>query len=220
VLSLFRDLLRRKRASDWERRWRDPQFRPKWADRGMAPEIVAEIASGWLPARGRVLDIGCGFGEIAAWFAEQGYDTTGLDYEGAVKSARALYAGRERQPRFLALDICGPMPADLAFDIFVDRGCLHCIPPVLVEDYVANLARMSGPGARLVLFMKAYREGRPFGGAQETQEHAAWVERAFARRFDLERHAPCYMNAEGKRDDANPLPGIVFYLTRTAAPPR
>lgn len=216
MLSLFRGIVRRKRASDWERRWQTPQFRPKWADRGIAPEIVQAIESGWLPRHGRVLDIGCGFGEIAAWFAEQGYEATGVDYEGAVKSARALYADRERQPRFLALDICGPMPAGLTFEIFIDRGCLHCIAPVLVEDYVANLARVSAPGAKLVLFMKAYREGRPFGGEAETREHAAWVEKAFAGRFDLERHAPCYMNADGKRDEANPLPGIVFFLARSA----
>ena len=79
---------------------------------------------------------------------------------------------------------------------------------------------MAAPGAKLILFMKAFREGRAFAGEEEMRRHVAWVKTAFAGRFDLEGHAATYLNAGGKRDDANPLPGIVFRLTKGAAPAR
>lgn len=208
----------------WSRRWAsiraDP---PKWFDRGVAPEIVEAVDSGWLPRRGRVLDIGCGVGDIAAWFAERGYQATGLDFAEACRMASERHADRLGAGlRYLALDITDVVPADERYDILVDRGCLHGIRDVLVARYVANVWAMASPGARMLLFLKAFRHGEPFGDEAHTRQKADWVRRTFAGRFAVESWQPTYMNKDGLPDPRRPLPGLLFRLRRvveTAAVP-
>jgi len=41
--------------------------------------VEEAVNGGWLSAEGPVLDIGCGLGDISAWFAQRGYRTLGFD---------------------------------------------------------------------------------------------------------------------------------------------
>jgi cyclopropane fatty-acyl-phospholipid synthase-like methyltransferase len=98
-----------------------------------------------------VLDIGCGDGASAAWLARNGYRVTGIDLSPeAVRRAQARYAGLERL-EFAAVDCCEPGVVPRTFDVLLDCGCLHCIPPRHVPRYVANLARWAAPGAELMI---------------------------------------------------------------------
>ncbi|WP_426570802.1 SAM-dependent methyltransferase [Aquihabitans sp. McL0605] len=68
----------------WEERYRD---RPLiWSGR-VNPVLAAEVGS-WPP--GRVLDLGCGEGGDAIWFAERGWEVTAVDV-----SAVAIERGTE-----------------------------------------------------------------------------------------------------------------------------
>lgn len=214
--AVVQSLVRQDRRKLWSTRWNTPGFKPKWADRGISPEIVAAVETGWLPDRGRVLDVGCGWGEVAVWFAQRGYDATGVDYPEAIRKAIEKYAHLESKPHFLALDICDSLPFDLQFDIFIDRGCLHGIPAVLIGNYVSNISSMASPDARMLLFVRAFREGQPFGDEAETSRHVDGIKRIFSGLFAVESHSPTYLNVGGIRDARNPLPGLVFRLKRSA----
>jgi len=207
---------RQRRRRYWKERWAKVGIdRPKWFDRGVAPEIVEAVDSGWLPGRGRVLDIGCGQGDVAAWFAKRGYEATGADFTEACRVASRRHADRlGRNLRFLALDITDVVPADERYDIVIDYGCLHGMRDLLVERYVGNISSMAPPGARMLLFMKAFRGGEPFGDETHMRERADWVRRMFAGRFAIESHRPVYMNKGGTRDPSRPLPGLLFRLER------
>src|SRR5206468_825627 len=57
--------------------------KPEWDRRAV------EDLRGAIPASGRVLDVGCGYGRIALPLAELGYDVTGIDIApNLIRSAR------------------------------------------------------------------------------------------------------------------------------------
>jgi SAM-dependent methyltransferase len=209
-----RSLVTRIRRTGWGTRWDTPGFDPVWANRGISPEIVTAIDSGWLPERGRVLDIGCGFGDVAAWFAQRGYDTTGVDYPEAICKAREKHAELEPRANFLALDICDTLPCGMQFDIFIDRGCLHGIPGLLIDNYVRNISMLASHDAKMLLFIRAFRQGSAFGDESETSLHADRIKRIFSGLFSIESQSPTYLNISGTYDAQNPLPGLVFRLKR------
>ena len=200
------------KASFWEGRWASDHFSPRWAHRGVSPEIVEASASGWLRAGGRVLDVGCGLGEIAAWFARKGHETLGVDFApSAVARASEMHAPLPPNLEFMTLDATrDPLP-DRQFDILIDRGCFHSISPALVRTYTRNVASVAAPGGRMLLFIKAFRK-RPFGNPQETQMHLNLIHDAYAGRFDIIRHAPTYLNGSAATQGHKPLPGLVFWL--------
>lgn len=197
----------------WDRRWSFPA-KPRWTDRPLPAEVIEAVAAGWLPRAGRMLDLGCGTAEIAAWFAAHGYQATGVDIaQVALDRAAARHAGLPNPIEFIAVDLCtGTLPGR-AFDILIDRGCLHQIPENLVADYVRNISSLAAPGARMLLFMKAFRDGAPFGDTGETALRTDWARRTFAGHFDLERASPTYLNPDNPQD---PLPGMTFWLSRTS----
>jgi SAM-dependent methyltransferase len=99
------------------------------------------------PVRGlRVLDAGCGSGQLAAWLAGQGADVTGID---AAPAMVRLAAARVPGGTFAVADLTAPLAlADGAFDLVVSSLVLHYL-----RDWVAplrELRRVLRPGGALV----------------------------------------------------------------------
>jgi SAM-dependent methyltransferase len=204
----------KKDKAFWEGKWTTGHLSRPWAHRGVSPEIVDAVSSGWFPSRAPVLDIGCGLGKVAAWFAKQGHATVGFDISStAVARAAEMHAPLPPNLEFMALDAChDPLP-NRQFRILIDCGCFHTIPPGLVRVYTRNIASVAAPGARMLLFIKAFRHGRPFGDPRETEMHVDLVRNAHAGRFDIARFAPTDLNAGAKP----PLPGLVFWLVASGS---
>lgn len=212
---LFPARARVRNQRRWEAAWSQDKYAPPWSDRGIAPEIVEAVRTGWLPPKGSVLDIGCGLGEIAAWFAERGYKSVAFDIsESAVRKGRELHKHLPSPPEYLALDINAAQPPDLQYDILVDRGCFHQISPVEIPNCVRNLAAVCAPDARLLLFVAAFRNGIAFGDPAERRRKVKWVENAFAGVFNIEKTAETYLDRDHGRNPSNVLPGLVFWMRR------
>lgn len=187
----------------------------------MSPEIVEAMETGWLPAHGAVLDIGCGLGEVAAWFSERAYTTVAIDIsKSAVRKGRMKHKHLSSPPELIVLDICAARPPDRQYGILIDRGCLHQIPREEIPNYVRNVAQVAGPSARMLLFVKAFRNGQPFGDLAERQRQISWVSKAFAGVFTFERVSETYLDRHQGRDPDTALPGLVFWLTRIPAVPQ
>lgn len=202
----------RQIQSEWQRKW-TAATRSRWINRPPPREVVEAVESGWLPASGTMVDLGCGAADIAAWFAERGYRATGIDVApAAVERAAERHARLGDSIEFFAVDLCTQTVPDRSFDILVDRGCLHQFPESLVGDYVRNVAAMASPNARMMVFSKAFRGRNSFGDAEETKHWTDWTRGVFEGEFELERAAPTYLNPENERD---PLPGMAFWLVRT-----
>jgi SAM-dependent methyltransferase len=215
---LFPSRAQERNRHQWEAKWSRGDFAPQWSDRGVAPEIVEAVKTGWLPPRGTVLDIGCGLAEIAAWFAERDYSVVAFDIaKSAIEKARAMHSHLSSPPEYMVLDICAGQPPNRQYSILIDRGCLHQIPSEEIQHYVRNVSAVAASDARFLLFTKAFRDGQPFGDPAEKTRHAEWVGKAFAGVFAIERVAETYLDRYRGKDPSNALPGLVFWLRRTPA---
>jgi SAM-dependent methyltransferase len=119
-----------------------------WHLSSPSPELLAALHDGWLPAGGRVADVGCGLGSEAGYLARAGWQVAGLDLSG-VALARA--AAEQAGPAFLRADVrrlpFGPHSLDAA----LDRGCFHYLPPDDRPGYAGELRRVLRPGGKLLL---------------------------------------------------------------------
>lgn len=204
----------------WESKWGQEDFNPPWSGRGVPKEIIQLKESNSLPNQGSVLDIGCGLGEIASWFAENGYDTLGVDIsESAINKAKMLYL-KKPSLEFMAIDITDMSKiAHRKFEILVDRGCLHQIPELLVPLYVENVYAISAENAHLILFVRAFRNSRKirnlfFGDLIEKYFLIRKIRKVFKGKFEILDYSKTNL---GKPDDEHSLsemPGMLFRLIK------
>ncbi len=113
---------------------KDKSFQQRYEDQETPWEIhrpdrnLVEIITSRAIPPGRVIDIGCGTGDNAIWFARHGFTATACDASPlAVSRAGEKAAGVENCAfhtfDFLEVDTVAGAPFDLAFD----RGCFHTI---------------------------------------------------------------------------------------------
>jgi hypothetical protein len=108
------------------------------------------------------------------------------------------------------LDICSTALEKEAFDGFVDRGCFHCVYDKAA--YARNISRAAKPGAPLLLFTKAFREG--LDRTEEVFVRVEEVETYLGPNFALEDYHDTVLDREGGIDATSALPGMVFFLRR------
>lgn len=121
-----------------------------WFSAEIPAELKGLAESGWVDPC-RAMDLGCGTGMYAIWFALRGFEMTGADLsEEAVRIARKHAEESGANCRFIAADLCtsieglGERSADFAYDWEV----LHHIAPGQRSAYLANVRRLLRPGAK------------------------------------------------------------------------
>jgi sterol 24-C-methyltransferase len=129
----------------------DPAWRLGAAMRRMEDLMAARLD---LPAGARVLDAGCGVGDVATRLASvHGLDVTGidiLDFNLAEARRRAIGKGVSGQTRFFAMDYARLDFPDRHFDgAYTMETLVHSDH---VEQVLAGLHRVLRPGGRLVHF--------------------------------------------------------------------
>jgi 2-polyprenyl-3-methyl-5-hydroxy-6-metoxy-1,4-benzoquinol methylase len=123
-----------------------------------------------LPARGRILDLGCGHGLLALTIAQERPDCSvlGIDHDAA-RIAIAAEAGRSvANARFAAGTLTAPPPGPFSGIALVD--VLHYFAPAVQESIVREAQRRLEPGGTLLV-----REVDPEGGVAARWNR--WYER-------------------------------------------
>ncbi len=102
--------------------------------------------------KGRLLDLGCGRGIAAKYFAEHGLAVTGIDYSrNAIKLARSATRAL-KNTKFVIGDVLKlPWPKN-SFDIINDSGCFHHFRLKQREKYLTNIRKMLIPGGYYKLY--------------------------------------------------------------------
>jgi SAM-dependent methyltransferase len=138
------------------------------ADESMVRNLAAQASAIWpqeaplfdryrLPEAPRILDAGCGTGEIASRLARRwpGGEVLGVDVlEGSLRLARERHAGLAPRLRFEQRSVYGLGLPDGTFDLAVCRHVIQSIPRV--EEVLAELVRVTRPGGRVHLLAEDY----------------------------------------------------------------
>lgn len=138
--------------------------------------------------QGRVIDIGCGTGDLTLWLAEQGRAVTGVDFlDKPLASARAKAADRGLAANFLQMDALGVGAIPERFDAATDCGLFHTFDDAGRSAYVAAITRLLVPGARLFLLCFSDAEPGTHGPRRVSERE---LRDAFAAGWQVERIEP------------------------------
>jgi ubiquinone/menaquinone biosynthesis C-methylase UbiE len=156
-------------SPDWENELNDlnPQAK-QMADESMVRNLDAQARAIWpqevelfrryaLPAEARILDAGCGTGEIASRLAElfPRARVLGVDIiDEHLALARSRYAALAPRLSFEHQSVFELNAADRSFDLTVCRHVLHSIP--YADRVIAELARVTRRGGYLHLIPEDY----------------------------------------------------------------
>ncbi|HEY6443751.1 MAG TPA: class I SAM-dependent methyltransferase [Candidatus Acidoferrales bacterium] len=101
---------------------------------------------------GSVLDVGCGTGENALFFASKSHAVTGIDFlEGPITEAKAKAVERGLSGTFLVKDALKLQEWTERFDNVIDSGLFHVFSDADRARYVRGLETVLKPGGRLLL---------------------------------------------------------------------
>lgn len=152
-----------RKFPDWEKLYREQKVEHlPWYHPELDPDIVRCLATHGI-ASGHLLDLGTGPGTQAMALAERGFRVTASDIsESALALAREKARDRGLVIDFVLDDILkstltGP------FDLVIDRGCFHVLPPGERPRFATAIRQMLGQGGLLFLKTFSHRETRPDG---------------------------------------------------------
>lgn len=116
-------------------------------------DCEAVLSRGNAPASGRLLDLGCGAGNMTLWFARRGFEAYGIDIAPtAIDWARERSQAQRVRARF---DVGSAVRLseyeDQFFDFVFDGHCLHCIIGDDRAVLLRNVRRILRPGGYFLI---------------------------------------------------------------------
>lgn len=150
-------------------------------DIGRPQKAFVEVGS---QIRGSILDVGCGTGENALYFAARGHKVTGIDFVAEpIDRAKQKAIERGLCATFLVLDALALKDVPEVFDSVIDSGLFHVFDDENRQRYVDGLASSLKPGGRLFLLCFSDDEPGTQGPRRVSREE---IESSFAVGWKIE----------------------------------
>jgi 2-polyprenyl-3-methyl-5-hydroxy-6-metoxy-1,4-benzoquinol methylase len=153
---------------------------PPW-DIGKAQPKFAEEAG---RLSGSIVDVGCGTGENALFFAPKGHAVTGIDFlEAPIAAARQKATERRIKATFRVGDALKLEASSEQFDNAIDSGLFHVFADEDRARYVRGLAKVVRPGGRVMLMCLSEKTPGDQGPRRVTETE---LRAAFAEGWEIE----------------------------------
>lgn len=184
------------------------QGSPPWDIGHAQPELVRLVEAGRIT--GRVIDIGCGTGENALYFAKAGLDVVGVDGSPeAIRQARDKARQRDVSIRFDIADVLDLHAYRQSFDTATDSGVFHVFDDDDRPRYEHSVRDVLRPGGHLFLMCFSERQPGDWGPRRVTQ---AELRQAFSDGWHIESIEAAHFTI--RLDDAPQIDAWLAAMTR------
>ncbi len=187
---------------------------PPWDIGRPQPVFVDLLKSNELSAPAVLLDAGCGTGENAIFFAQNGFTTYGIDFAyAAIQKAIVKAKQRHAVVDFRVSDALNQEFEDEMFDYATDSGLFHTFDDNSRRKYVAEIARVIRPGGTYFMMCFSDKEPTDWGGPRRVSKKEIlsslsplftvnYVRDAFfATRLHGEEGGKAYLSSSTKKKD-------------------
>jgi cyclopropane fatty-acyl-phospholipid synthase-like methyltransferase len=169
---------------------------PPWDIGRPQNEFVDLVRSGEIT--GSILDIGCGTGEHALFFAKEGHEVWGIDAAPlAIQKAQEKATERGLLVHFLVLDALNLKKINRTFDTATDSGLFHTLSDEDRPVFVDNLAAVLHTGG--TYFMLCFSELEPagYGPRRVTKKE---IEDSFSGGWTINYIRPAVFESRTRKD--------------------
>ena len=155
---------------------------------GPDPTSFARESAAWFPPASSILELGCGAGRDAAFFASLGHTVCATDFSAtAIARNRAQHADVPNLS-FLDLDTAEPLPfADGSFDVVYAHLSLHYFGDAVTRRVFGEIHRVLRPAGLLAFVCKSV--GDPLYGHGTMIEPDMFEHEGHVRHFFSEAYA-------------------------------
>ena len=137
---------------------------PPWDIGRPQPEFVDAYASGELPM-GKLLDVGCGTGENALFFAGKGFQVLGIDLvPRAIEMAKGKSRDRGISAEFRVADALALPRLRRSFDVVIDSGLFHTFADEERPVYLSGVASVLRKDGVFAMLCFSEKEPADWGG--------------------------------------------------------
>lgn len=113
----------------------------------LKPALQQAVLAADLKPGQRLLDVGCGRGELVAHLSDKGFDVTGVDYSAdAIDMAKKMYP----KGRFLQMDVGDIDFTKQTFDRVFILGTIEHLTKAEIEKLMSNVKRILSPGGMVI----------------------------------------------------------------------
>ena len=141
----------------------------------------------WLEEEGllgeRIIDVGCGTGELALYLTNRGHRVLGIDFSTeAIARAKAKARWRRIDAHFLVMDALDLDRLQVTVDSVVDSAMFHVLGNAERDRFVDVLATVLPRGGRYFTLCDERPDGTPIGAygisreelSERFNEHRGW----------------------------------------------
>lgn len=161
--------------------WNTKHGKGEHAAHRTGPAPFALFTEPFFPRGARILEIGCGVGSDADFFADKGYDILATDVSSVVLDQNKEYY-TDSKVIFEQLDVSSPLPFDSAtFQVVYSHLALHYYSDVDTRAIFSELTRILESGGVLAFACKSTNDSKY--GIGEVVEDDMFLAKGHLRHF-------------------------------------